>query len=218
MIVRVSSRLCAVHLLSSATVSERYDLNRYRAEKLFYGRSEVKYMIEASLAVIDGNADRDTIAVAVQHILTLLFPFYIGCRPGSLAPSHEQYARRGQASIPPTSSRRFNSPVSHAVPKDWRCHSPEGRPTDHPVNLPPCSLQGLLSRTYSGIHPPSSDQGYNAAHGDRHRHTFTPVEKAHNAIFDIGMWLSLYLMLRGVLDYRVSCLPPLPQFAYSLLS
>lgn len=52
-------------------------------------------MIESIIGNLTANPSRDALTVATQHVLTILIPFYIGCRPSSLAPTHKTFADLG---------------------------------------------------------------------------------------------------------------------------
>lgn len=76
-------------------VINTYKLDRHRDEKIYFGRSEIKLMIETGLR----NSARFGRGAAIRSFCILLTCFYTSIRPGSMGWTYPEYLHQGLVSL-----------------------------------------------------------------------------------------------------------------------
>lgn len=84
-------------LTTRAAVIRDMDLCRHPREKLYYGTAEILITIRAALAHSEWTARNERL-VKIQFITHLVLVYYTCLRPGSCAPSCQQFAAESKAS------------------------------------------------------------------------------------------------------------------------
>jgi hypothetical protein len=184
----------------------KFDLLKPSAVKARFGRAEVAMIINHIIGVAH---ELDKGLVSVQKIIVLLSIFYMCSRPSTLGPCHKMFLDEGRVSSisirvmsHDSSFRQYPRlrdilTIEHRKAYDFALR----------IDLNNFKVRGV---PYA-IHVCSRILTYNQAHnigvGKDQVWNVSEVKYGHNVLFDLPMWMVIYLLGRGVLKQKVRSPP-----------